>query len=69
MRYAFTMTRNYYGKEQVDTTVFREAIKFYLMFIHGIRDDAYKYHNINNVLKHQHKVYIKKIMCAPDKLT
>ena len=41
----------------------------YLMGIFGIKDDAFKYTNINKVLQHAHKVYIKKMMCEPQNIT
>jgi hypothetical protein len=41
----------------------------YLMGIFGIKDDAMMYKNINKVLQYQHKVYIKKMMCNPQKIT
>ena len=41
----------------------------YLMGIHGIHDDAYRYSRINEILYKQHKVYIKKMCCMPHEVT
>lgn len=67
--FAFNMTKHKFGTEEVDTSPFREAIQMYLMSIFGIRDDAYLYGKINKVLQYQHKVYIKKMMCEPHRIT
>ena len=39
------------------------------MGIYGIKDDAVRYSEINKVLHYLHKVYIKKMMCEPQKIT
>ena len=65
MVYAFQMTKNSFGGLECDTEIFRNTIQMYLMFIFGIKDDAYQQQYVNKVLKKQHKIYIKKMMCEP----
>jgi len=67
--YAFSMTKKLYGTDEVDTSPFRLAIQMYLMYIHGIRDDAFPYAIVNKVLHYVHKVFIKRIMCEPNNIT
>jgi len=69
MSFAFEMTKQNYGSEQIDTSYFRLAIRRYLMSINGIRDDSFNYQHVNQVLTRAHKVYIKKIMCEPEQIT
>ena len=44
------MTKGSFGSIEVDTTLFRNAIENYLMYIYGIKDDAVNYGMINKVL-------------------
>jgi hypothetical protein len=69
MTYAFEMTKGCFGNTEVDTSLFRSAIENYLMYIYGVKDDAVNYGTINKVLQYQHKVYIRRIMTEPHKLT
>ena len=49
--YAFEMTNDHYGGNQVDSTYpMRNAIVKYLMHIHGIRDTYFNYCNMNKVM-------------------
>jgi hypothetical protein len=63
------MTKERFGSEMCDTGLFRDSIQMYLMGIYGIKDDAVRYSEINKVLHHLHKVYIKKMMCCPQQIT
>ena len=64
--FAFDMTNNCYGSEQVKSTLpMRNAIVRYLMSIHGIVDKYFKYELINTYLHRDFKAYSKKLMTDP----
>lgn len=65
------MSNGTFAGKKVDTTVYRNAVAFYLKEIHGIRDESFKLKKINDLLddddeKYSQKQYIKKIVCNPD---
>lgn len=67
MDFALHMTKRSFANygENVDTADFRNAIVFYLLEIHGIKDESFKYKKINDLFCKEEKIYIKKIMCSP----
>lgn len=71
--HAFTMTKRQFAnkKQKIDTTDFRNAIVFYLKEIHGICDYAFKKPQINDIFngRRDQKLYLKNVMCCPEKTT
>ncbi|KAM9317346.1 sestrin-1 isoform 2-T2 [Gastrophryne carolinensis] len=53
----------------VDTSTLRRAIWNYVHCMFGIRYDDYDYGEINQLLDHSFKVYIKNVVCSPEKTT
>lgn len=66
---AFQMTLNTFGmRQKFNTVYFREAIQYYLMYIHGLKSDDFDYPGINKIFKKEFKIYLKKCCCSPDKV-
>ncbi|XP_042189686.1 sestrin-1 isoform X1 [Callorhinchus milii] len=55
--------------KDVDTSMLRRAIWNYIHCMFGIRYDDYDYGEINQLLEHSFKVYIKTVVCSPEKTT
>lgn len=53
----------------VDTSMLRRAIWNYVHCMFGIRYDDYDYGEINQLLDHSFKVYIKTVVCSPENTT
>lgn len=51
MVYGFQMTKRSFGGVECDTDIFRNTIQMYLMFIFGIKDDAFQQQYVNKVLQ------------------
>uniref|UniRef100_A0AAY4CFY1 Sestrin-1 n=1 Tax=Denticeps clupeoides TaxID=299321 RepID=A0AAY4CFY1_9TELE len=67
---AYNLTYNTMATHQgVDTTMLRRAIWNYIHCMFGIRYDDYDYGEINELLDRNFKVYIKTIVCSPEKTT
>ncbi|XP_030628720.1 sestrin-1 isoform X2 [Chanos chanos] len=67
---AFNLTYNTMAMHQgVDTSMLRRAIWNYIHCMFGIRYDDYDYGEINQLLDRSFKVYIKTMVCSPEKTT
>ncbi|XP_059588716.1 sestrin-1 isoform X5 [Alligator mississippiensis] len=55
--------------KDVDTSMLRRAIWNYIHCMFGIRYDDYDYGEINQLLDRSFKVYIKTVVCTPEKTT
>jgi len=55
--------------KDVDTSMLRRAIWNYIHCMFGIRYDDYDYGEINQLLDRSFKVYIKTVVCTPEKVT
>ncbi|XP_044282757.1 sestrin-1-like [Varanus komodoensis] len=55
--------------KDVDTSMLRRAIWNYIHCMFGIRYDDYDYGEINQLLDHNFKIYIKTVVCAPERTT
>lgn len=55
--------------KDVDTSTLRRAIWHYVHCMFGIRYDDYDYGEINQLLDRSFKVYIKNVVCSPQKTT
>ncbi|XP_005454676.1 sestrin-1 isoform X1 [Oreochromis niloticus] len=55
--------------KDVDTSMLRRAIWNYIHCMFGIRYDDYDYGEINQLLDRSFKIYIKTIVCSPEKTT
>ncbi|XP_056336690.1 sestrin-1 isoform X5 [Danio aesculapii] len=67
---AFNLTYNTMATHQgVDTSMLRRAIWNYIHCMFGIRYDDYDYGEINQLLDRSFKVYIKTMVCSPEKIT
>ncbi|KAF5890547.1 sestrin-1 isoform X1, partial [Clarias magur] len=67
---AYNLTYNTMATHQgVDTSMLRRAIWNYIHCMFGIRYDDYDYGEINELLDRSFKVYIKTMVCSPEKTT
>lgn len=67
---ALHMTKKRFAsEEELDTTDFRHTIVYYLKFIHGIRDETFKYVPMINIFNILEKTFIKNLVCQPQKIT
>ncbi|KAK6489967.1 sestrin-1-like isoform X1 [Huso huso] len=67
---AYNLTYNTMAMHQdVDTSMLRRAIWNYIHCMFGIRYDDYDYGEINQLLDRSFKVYIKTMVCSPEKTT
>ncbi|XP_069462645.1 sestrin-1 [Ambystoma mexicanum] len=67
---AYNLTYNTMGMHKdVDTSMLRRAIWNYIHCMFGIRYDDYDYGEINLLLDRSFKVYIKTVVCTPEKTT
>ncbi|KAM8792270.1 sestrin-1 isoform 2-T2 [Rhynchonycteris naso] len=67
---AYNLTYNTMAMHKdVDTSTLRRAIWNYIHCMFGIRYDDYDYGEINQLLDRSFKVYIKTIVCTPEKVT
>ncbi|XP_043398692.1 sestrin-1 isoform X9 [Chelonia mydas] len=67
---AYDLTYNTMAMHKdVDTSMLRRAIWNYIHCMFGIRYDDYDYGEINQLLDRSFKVYIKTVVCAPEKTT
>ncbi|XP_067273752.1 sestrin-1 isoform X3 [Pseudorasbora parva] len=67
---AYNLTYNTMATHQgVDTSMLRRAIWNYIHCMFGIRYDDYDYGEINQLLDRSFKVYIKTMVCSPEKIT
>ncbi|XP_067097409.1 sestrin-1 isoform X1 [Osmerus mordax] len=67
---AYTLTYNTMATHKdVDTSMLRRAIWNYIHCMFGIRYDDYDYGEINQLLDRSFKVYIKTMVCSPEKTT
>lgn len=57
------------SSDDVDTTKYRQAVWHYAQSLLGVRNDDFDYRQINLILDVKLKVYIKKIVCAPETIT
>ncbi|CAL8315834.1 unnamed protein product [Lota lota] len=55
--------------KDVDTSMLRRAIWNYIHCMFGIRYDDYDYGEINQLLDRSFKIYIKTMVCVPEKTT
>ena len=70
MEHAFSMTKNSFAnKDQLeDTTEFRNAIVYYLKQIFGLREETFKFKQINEFIGKEQKAFIKNVMCYPEQI-
>ncbi|XP_066557426.1 sestrin-1 isoform X2 [Amia ocellicauda] len=67
---AYNLTYNTMAMHKdVDTSMLRRAIWNYIHCMFGIRYDDYDYGEINQLLDRSFKVYIKTVVCSPEKTT
>uniref|UniRef100_A0A8D0GBV6 Sestrin 1 n=1 Tax=Sphenodon punctatus TaxID=8508 RepID=A0A8D0GBV6_SPHPU len=67
---AYDLTYNTMAMHKdVDTSMLRRAIWNYIHCMFGIRYDDYDYGEINQLLDCSFKVYIKTVVCTPEKTT
>ncbi|KAG9493340.1 sestrin-1 isoform X2 [Eleutherodactylus coqui] len=67
---AYNLTYNTMAMHNhVDTSTLRRAIWNYVHCMFGIRYDDYDYGEINQLLDRSFKVYIKNVVCSPEKTT
>uniref|UniRef100_A0A8C3KEC0 Sestrin 1 n=1 Tax=Calidris pygmaea TaxID=425635 RepID=A0A8C3KEC0_9CHAR len=67
---AYNLTYNTMAMHKdVDTSMLRRAIWNYIHCMFGIRYDDYDYGEINQLLDRSFKVYIKTVVCTPEKTT
>ncbi|XP_036405413.1 sestrin-1 isoform X1 [Megalops cyprinoides] len=67
---AYNLTYNTMATHKdVDTSMLRRAIWNYIHCMFGIRYDDYDYGEINQLLDRSFKVYIKTMVCSPEKIT
>ncbi|XP_029451162.1 sestrin-1 isoform X2 [Rhinatrema bivittatum] len=67
---AYNLTYNTMAMHtDVDTSMLRRAIWNYIHCMFGIRYDDYDYGEINQLLDRSFKVYIKTVVCTPEKTT
>ncbi|XP_018585818.1 sestrin-1 isoform X1 [Scleropages formosus] len=67
---AYNLTYNTMAAHRgVDTSMLRRAIWNYIHCMFGIRYDDYDYGEINQLLDRSFKVYIKTMVCSPEKIT
>ncbi|XP_074902842.1 sestrin-1 isoform X2 [Buteo buteo] len=67
---AYNLTYNTMATHKdVDTSMLRRAIWNYIHCMFGIRYDDYDYGEINQLLDRSFKVYIKTVVCTPEKTT
>ncbi|XP_015205820.1 sestrin-1 isoform X3 [Lepisosteus oculatus] len=67
---AYNLTYNTMAMHKdVDTSMLRRAIWNYIHCMFGIRYDDYDYGEINQLLDRSFKVYIKTVVCGPEKTT
>ncbi|XP_060093930.1 sestrin-1 isoform X3 [Heteronotia binoei] len=67
---AYNLTYNTMAMHKdVDTSMLRRAIWNYIHCMFGIRYDDYDYGEINQLLDRSFKVYIKTVVCMPEKTT
>ncbi|XP_054836573.1 sestrin-1 isoform X1 [Eublepharis macularius] len=67
---AYDLTYNTMAMHKdVDTSMLRRAIWNYIHCMFGIRYDDYDYGEINQLLDRSFKVYIKTVVCMPEKTT
>ncbi|XP_064412375.1 sestrin-1 isoform X2 [Latimeria chalumnae] len=67
---AYNLTYNTMAMHKdVDTSMLRRAVWNYIHCMFGIRYDDYDYIEINQLLDHGFKVYIKTVVCSPEKTT
>ncbi|KAK2494213.1 hypothetical protein MC885_015381 [Smutsia gigantea] len=67
---AYDLTYNTMATHKdVDTSMLRRAIWNYIHCMFGIRYDDYDYGEINQLLDRSFKVYIKTVVCTPEKVT
>lgn len=65
---AFNLTYNTMAMHKdVDTSTLRRAVWNYVHCMFGIRYDDYDYGEINQLLDRSFKVYIKNVVCSPEK--
>ncbi|KJH46168.1 PA26 p53-induced protein [Dictyocaulus viviparus] len=57
------------GYENVDTTVYRNAVWNYIHALFGIRHDDYDYAKVNTLLSRDMKTFIKTAACFPHRIT
>jgi sestrin len=56
-------------KKDVDTSVLRRAVWYYIQTLFGIRHDDYDYIVINRLLERNLKAYMKTVTCYPERIT
>ncbi|XP_051265765.1 sestrin-1 isoform X1 [Dicentrarchus labrax] len=67
---AYNLTYNTMATHKdVDTSMLRRAIWNYIHCMFGIRYDDYDYGEINELLDRSFKIYIKTMVCSPEKTT
>ncbi|XP_067337486.1 sestrin-1 isoform X3 [Channa argus] len=67
---AYNLTYNTMATHKdVDTSMLRRAIWNYIHCMFGIRYDDYDYGEINQLLDRSFKIYIKTMVCSPEKTT
>ncbi|KAM6459516.1 sestrin-1 isoform 3-T3 [Liasis olivaceus] len=67
---AYNLTYNTMAMHKdVDTSMLRRAIWNYIHCMFGIRYDDYDYGEINQLLDRSFKIYIKTVVCAPERTT
>ncbi|KAE9420688.1 hypothetical protein Angca_006413, partial [Angiostrongylus cantonensis] len=57
------------GYENVDTTVYRNAVWNYIHALFGIRHDDYDYAKVNTLLSRDMKTFVKTAACFPHRIT
>lgn len=66
---AYDLTYNTMGgRRDIDTSRFRSAIWNYIYCIYGMRNDAYDYEDVTQLLRCQLRVFVKTATCYPERL-
>ena len=66
MKLAYNMTTGLFGVEEVNTKYFREAIRYYVLQIYGIKSEDFDYSSINENFKNVNfKIYMKHCAGSP----
>jgi len=57
------------GEKVVSTMPVRVAINIYILRLYGLIRDDYNYSSLNKFLTLMHKVFLKKLVCFPERIT
>eukprot|EP00920_Eleutheroschizon_duboscqi_P040571 GHVT01097058.1.p1 GENE.GHVT01097058.1~~GHVT01097058.1.p1 ORF type:complete len:950 (-),score=68.36 GHVT01097058.1:718-3567(-) len=70
IEYLYSLTDYTLGGRRVPTTKpIRNAVWLYVLRLYGIQHDDYHYGAVNNFMALYQKVFVKKLVCYPERLT